>query len=247
MQQLPSFHSRESGLFRARIDEESARFGAYGTRILLSLSAALLLMLSLAHLPVSPPEGRIGWHTSTRSDDVALQQEQRKMLASAAPMTSFGKVVVEIENLVGVEPVHESTSEGADELPQPGPPAELSRLNAAVLDFSENMPEVKGGMGALYLHIEYPADAKEQGIEGRLILQFIVERDGRPTSVGVLKGLFPSCDSSAVRAVRETTFVPGTQEGRPVRVRMRLPVRFKLLNAAVAASAEPGVQRHPVP
>ena len=67
----------------------------------------------------------------------------------------------------------------------------------------------------------------DQGIEGRLVLAFVVEPTGRPSDIEVLHSLHPLCDSAAVDALRKTRFIPGKQNGRVVRVRMRLPVRFR--------------------
>ncbi len=108
---------------------------------------------------------------------------------------------------------------------------ELSKVeNMPVLDFVEEMPQVRGGLAAYYIHIEYPAEAKLRGIQGRLILGFVVEPDGTTSNVHIMDGLHPLCDSAAVRALRRTTFIPGQHQGKAKRVRMRLPVRFVLID-----------------
>ncbi len=99
-----------------------------------------------------------------------------------------------------------------------------------VLDFAQEQPEIIGGLRALYLRIQYPKAAREQGIEGRVIVEFIVEKDGTPSHVRVLQSAHPLLDSAAVQAIRRTTFTPGRQNDMLVRVRMRLPIRFRLLD-----------------
>ncbi len=97
----------------------------------------------------------------------------------------------------------------------------------------ENMPEFPGGRGALmkYLatNIKYPPYAKEAGIQGRVFINFVVERDGSITAVKVLRGIGGGCDEEAVRVVKNMPkWQPGMQRGKPVRVSFNLPVKFTL-------------------
>ena len=83
----------------------------------------------------------------------------------------------------------------------------------------------------LYLreHIHYPSIAQENGIEGKVIVQFVIERDGSITQVNVTRGVDPSLDREAVRVVKSMPkWTPGKQNGQAVRVKFTLPVNFKL-------------------
>lgn len=112
---------------------------------------------------------------------------------------------------------------------EPALPPSLEKL-APILEFAEKAPELVGGLGGLYLQIRYPQAAIERGIQGRVILKFVVEPDGRTSGIVVEKSLHALCDSAAVQALRKVTFLPGRHEGRAARVRMRLPVRFQLVD-----------------
>ena len=95
------------------------------------------------------------------------------------------------------------------------------------------MPEFPGGQSALmkYLseNIRYPVIAQENGIEGRVICSFVVERDGSITDVQVVRGVDPSLDKEAVRVIQSMPkWKPGKQRGKPVRVRFTLPIVFRL-------------------
>ncbi len=97
----------------------------------------------------------------------------------------------------------------------------------------ENMPEFPGGRGALmkYLatNIKYPPYAKEAGIQGRVFINFVVEKDGSITAVKVLRGIGGGCDEEAIRVVKNMPkWSPGMQRGKPVRVSFNLPVKFTL-------------------
>ena len=102
-----------------------------------------------------------------------------------------------------------------------------------VYDVVEQMPSFPGGMSALmqYLssHIIYPSEAEKNGIQGRVICNFIVEEDGSITSVHVSRSIDPSLDKEAVRVINNMPiWNPGKQNGSACRVRFTLPINFKL-------------------
>lgn len=97
----------------------------------------------------------------------------------------------------------------------------------------EAQPEFEGGMGALRSYImkeiQYPLTARQQGIEGRVDVEFVVGKDGSLTNVRAVNGIGTECDREAVRVMQNApSFKPGTQNGRPVNVRMAVPIVFKL-------------------
>jgi len=92
----------------------------------------------------------------------------------------------------------------------------------------EESPELIGGMASLREDVEYPQFAKKAGVEGRVIVQFVVGKDGNVQDPQVIRGVHDLLDKAAVKAVKKQKFKPGKQRGRPVRVQMSLPVSFKL-------------------
>ncbi len=97
----------------------------------------------------------------------------------------------------------------------------------------ESMPAFPGGENALnrYLaeNIKYPQMAKESGIQGRVFVTFVVERDGSVTDVKVLRGIGGGCDEEAIRVVKGMPrWSAGKQRGKPVRVQFNLPIKFTL-------------------
>ena len=92
----------------------------------------------------------------------------------------------------------------------------------------EQEPEIIGGQEALYDELTYPSACKRAGIEGRVVLQFVVNTDGSVQDVDVLRGIGGGCDKAAVKALKEIRFKPGRQQGNPVRVRFSWPILFKL-------------------
>lgn len=97
----------------------------------------------------------------------------------------------------------------------------------------EEMPSPVGGLSAFYKYLnsnlKYPAQARRMGIEGRVFMIFVVERDGSLTDVSVLKGIGAGCDEESIRVLKNAPkWNPGKQRGNPVRVRFNFPIVFKL-------------------
>ena len=98
----------------------------------------------------------------------------------------------------------------------------------------EDMPEFPGGQQALFKYlsdnVKYPVIAQENGIQGRVICQFVVNKDGNIVDVEVVRsGGDPSLDKEALRVVKSMPkWIPGKQRGKPVRVKYTVPVNFRL-------------------
>lgn len=97
----------------------------------------------------------------------------------------------------------------------------------------ESQPSFPGGDDALYKYLadnlRYPREAREAGIQGRVFVSFVVEKDGSISNVKVLRGIGGGCDEEAVRVVLGMPkWIPGKQRGIPVRVQFNLPIKFTL-------------------
>lgn len=102
-----------------------------------------------------------------------------------------------------------------------------------ILITSEIMPNPDGGMASFYKYLskelKYPRSAMRMGIEGKVFIQFVVEKDGTLSDVKAVKGISEECDLEAIRVIKSyPKWNPGKQRGIPVRVRMILPIYFKL-------------------
>ena len=106
-------------------------------------------------------------------------------------------------------------------------------VEETVYNTVEEMPQFPGGPSALFeylsTNIQYPNDAYENGIQGRVIVTFIVEKDGSISNAKVSKTVNPSLDEEAQRLVKSMPhWIPGKQHGEPVRVKYTVPVTFRL-------------------
>jgi len=91
----------------------------------------------------------------------------------------------------------------------------------------------KGGMAAFYKYVgdkmKYPPQARRMGIDGKVFVEFVINKDGSITDVKAVKGIGAGCDEEAVRVVQGApSWTPGKQRGKPVKQRMVLPITFKL-------------------
>lgn len=108
-----------------------------------------------------------------------------------------------------------------------------TKKNDIVFDVVEVMPQYPGGQIAMLKYImeniKYPEQAMKEGIQGRVAVRFIVEKDGSISDVKPILSVHPLLNKEAVRVVESMPkWTPGKQNGKPVRVRFNVPVMFKL-------------------
>jgi TonB family protein len=106
-------------------------------------------------------------------------------------------------------------------------------VDEEILSIAEVYPEFNGGQEALLKYLQenifYPVDAKENGFQGKVYIQFVVFKDGHLSDFKILKGIYPSIDQEALRAVRKMpNWIPGQDKGKTVNVKVVIPVVFKL-------------------
>jgi protein TonB len=119
----------------------------------------------------------------------------------------------------------------------------IEEVVIAPVEEKENVDEIftvveesanpKGGYPAFYKYvgekIKYPAQARRMGVEGKVFVEFVVNRDGSIVDVRVVKGIGAGCDEEAVRILQGApSWTPGKQRGKPVRQKMVIPITFKL-------------------
>lgn len=117
-----------------------------------------------------------------------------------------------------------------EEIAAPEPPKQEEEQNK-IFEVVEQNPQFPGGSvnGWLADHIKYPVVAAENGISGRVVVQFVVERDGSVSQVRVVRGVDPSLDKEAQRVISSMPkWIPGKQNGQAVRSRFTVPVTFRL-------------------
>ncbi len=97
----------------------------------------------------------------------------------------------------------------------------------------ESMPQPQAGFRSLSSHVTrnliYPEEARQEGISGRVLLEFVVTESGSITNIKILDSLGLGCDQESIRVIRTSgPWVPGEKDGEPVKVRLVLPIDFVL-------------------
>ena len=159
-----------------------------------------------------------------KDEEVKEDQEMKSQDDLAETNTAIGAFTVEgNDETAEVKHVEEKIAE-----PEP-----VKEEETKVFDVVEQMPSFPGGPSALmqYLssNIKYPVVAEENGVQGRVVCTFVVEKDGSITDVRVVKSVDPSLDKEAMRVVKSMPkWIPGKQNGSAVRVKYTVPVTFRL-------------------
>lgn len=161
------------------------------------------------------------------SDDMV--EESRELLSQEELNSNRVQISIETVNNGNTEGVDiaEIRREQRQIINQP--PQEPNKVHEHV----EVMPQFPGGnvelMRYLGTNIKYPTIAAENGIQGRVVLKFVVSKDGSISNIQIVRSLDPSCDKEAIRVVKGMPkWIPGMQNGHPVAVYFTLPVLFKL-------------------
>jgi len=110
----------------------------------------------------------------------------------------------------------------------PPPPPAQGDVEPEIFVVVEDMPEMIGGMQNLYKVLKYPEIARLAGIEGKVIIQLLINEDGVPSNPIVLRSAGQILNDAAVEALLQQRFKPGRQRGKAVRVQMAFPVTFQL-------------------
>ena len=160
-----------------------------------------------------------------KDEDVKPEEELKSQEDLNKTKTAIGSFDVKGNDEAGGEVL-----KAKEVIAQPEPPKEEE---TKVFDVVEVMPSFPGGQGALFewlsKNIKYPVVAEENGVQGRVIVTFVVERNGSITDVQVVKSVDPSLDKEAVRVVKAMPhWIPGKQNGSAVRVKFTVPVTFRL-------------------
>ncbi|MFT4857678.1 MAG: TonB family protein [Algoriphagus sp.] len=164
------------------------------------------------------------------------ENREKSKFIFALPLVALLFVVFSCE--ITPEPEIEGPTQMGEKAQQLGPTNLTARINEGadqIFDVVENQPNPPGGMSGwnqyLAQSIQYPAEARRMGIEGTVILVFVVGTDGSLSDVEILRGIGGGADEESIRVVQNSpNWEAGTQGGRAVKTRMRLPIRFKLDN-----------------
>lgn len=213
---------------------------------MLFIMMGLVMVLSLLYIGFEWTEREVKVYDAVNNqmaaeEEIEIVQTQQEV---APPPPPPAPDVVEVINVVDddveVESVDIKTEDNKEEVTvhapvATGPAQVVEEEDQVVFQVVETMPSFPGGDAALFKYlgdnVKYPVIAQENGIQGRVICQFVVNRDGSIVDVEVVRSVDPSLDKEAIRVIKSMpNWTPGKQRGKAVRVKYTLPVNFKLQN-----------------
>ncbi len=209
----------------------------------LYLLIGFVMVLSLFYIGLEWTKSEVTVYDVT--DTAGLVEEQIEIIQTAPelppppppPAPEIVEILNVVENDVEVAEVEINTEDDKDKGVTVVAPVTTGPIveeeDNVVFQVVETMPSFPNGDAALmrYLsdNVKYPVVAQENGIQGRVICQFVVNRDGSIVDVEVVRSVDPSLDREAIRVIKSMpNWTPGKQRGKAVRVKYTLPVNFKL-------------------
>ncbi len=198
------------------------------------LIIALLILTALVRIELTASEAEV----ITMDEQEAVEMEEivqtRQIEQPPPPPRPPVPVAVPDDYIIDdVDIMIDAELDLGGTLSMPPPPPQREEEKEEEDDFFvlvEQMPELIGGLQALQREVRYPERALRANIEGRVIVQFIVNERGEVENPQVIRGIGGGCDEEAIRVVKQAKFKPGMQRGRPVRVQYNLPVIFRIRN-----------------
>jgi len=199
----------------------------YVIRLEIGFIAVLLLLISIASVPIKGNEIHFEsvnvFDHEPNSILPEITKHEKAMVKPQKPIIpALNPKVSRIETEIPID-LPEMTIELIEPIIQPSSEVVIEPFVPI-----ERKPEINGGYAAFAKNLVYPKMAREAGISGKVVLEFVVNEKGKPIDIKVLRGIGGGCDEAAIEALKKITFSPGIQRGRPVKVRFVLPVTFKL-------------------
>lgn len=198
-------------------------------QVTLQFGLIAILLFSIGAVKLHFPSG-----TSTQK--INLTPEKATLILPPAtkkiktpPSPALPVIPAKIPNDSPFDPPPIDFGDGSDfNNPEPLPPADDEIQEEEALDAAEFMPKMIGGTSSFYNEIKYPESAKKFGINGMVVVEFIVNILGEVENPVIVRGIGGGCDEEVLRAIKLQKFSPGVQNGKLVKVKMRQAIHFRL-------------------
>jgi protein TonB len=213
---------------------------SYRIHVLLSVSAVLLLLIGVFRADL-PQRGLDELSFQLPATQEIIEMEDVIVSVQELPPPPAPAAFVEVADEEALEEMDISFDAAIDmsapqeiapppmpAAPPPPPSAPKAEPEPEVFIVVEEMPSIKGGTASLYGVLEYPEMARRANIEGRVVVQVVINPSGRASNPVVLRSANEMLDQAAVDAVLKLDFIPGKQRGRAVPVQYAIPITFRL-------------------
>lgn len=214
------------------INREKTNHLSYRNSMQIGLILSLSISIFAVKVDFSPPE-QTQLVSNTTQEIIFMEEVVQTKQELKAPVPPRPAVPIEVPNdeILEVEILNidaEFDLGDTYEIPPPPKSENTQEIEEEIFVVVEQPPVLIGGINSVQQSIKYPPLALQAGIEGRVIVEFIIDRDGNVVNPKLIRGIGGGCDEEAIRAVKEAKFKPGMQRGRAVQVRYTLPISFKL-------------------
>lgn len=218
-----------------QVDLEKKRSLYFQVGLVITL-ALILFLFELKIMPSEDTSQFVSTATTVEEEIIPItKQEEIKNLPPPPPPVTEVLQIVENNEQIENEAQIENTEADANTQIQAPVEVQEEKEEEEVINFYviEEKPEFPGGEAAMFQwianNIKYPEIAKENNIQGKVFVQFVIGKDGKVTDVQVVRGVDPSLDKEAVRVIQSMpAWKPGKQRNKPVKVSFQLPINFKL-------------------
>ena len=210
----------------------------YNIYLQFGMAISILLLIVLFRMPYHPKGNGENFKTPAQ-EIVKMEKVIQTKQETQPPPPPMPQVPVAVPNsqVINDAPIDlnsELNLNAPINLPPPPPADTTGQIkkdeDQQVFVVVEKMPQLIGGLAGLQRKITYPELARKAGIEGRVYIEFVVDKHGNVLNPKVVRGIGGGCDTEALKVVSKARFTPGMQRGRPVNVRYSLPIVFKLQN-----------------
>ena len=151
-----------------------------------------------------------------------------KKVADPTKVVEAIHAIIQPDDIPAIEDMNEPQQQSGFSLAEPMPHENAETIFIVV----EKMPEPIGGLKGFYetisKNITYPVKAKRNGVEGKVLIEFVINEDDRLSDFKIISGIGAGCDEEAMRVIALTKWKAGKQRGKPVKVKMVLPLTFTL-------------------
>tara|TARA_R110000868_G_scaffold304437_27_gene565499 strand:+ start:8805 stop:9485 length:681 start_codon:yes stop_codon:yes gene_type:complete len=213
------------------INRENTLQKNYKIRMEIGLILSLGISLFIVKVDFNPQKQTYlvseGYQEEIFIEEIVQTKQELKIPAPPRPVVPFEVPNDEIleDEIINID-AELDFSEVMDVPPPPRPQNE--EVEEEIFVIVEQPPVLIGGINSVQKTISYPKMAMNAGIEGKVIVQFTIDKNGDVQNPFVVRGIGGGCDEEALRAVKNAKFKPGMQRGRAVQVRYTLPISFKL-------------------
>jgi protein TonB len=222
-----------------RLKTDTDLRNTYFLRLEIGFILSLLIAIFAFRVNINLPEAEDELYVQIQ-EEVYLDEVVRTKQIETAPPPPRPMVPVEVPNdeiLVDefIDLDTELDLDAAISLPATPPPVAAKaeeEEEEEIFVVVEQMPELLGGLAAIQKDIVYPKMAILAQIQGRVIVQFIIDKEGNVKNPTVVRGIGGGCDEEALRVIKQAKFKPGMQRGKPVSVKYSIPVVFNLTESS---------------